>query len=76
LPLLAEELSRMSAVIFIFLQWNQLRRSLVRIAEEAGCLTRVVLILATRPTEKRMISGQEVIELTPEQVLTGQVEKI
>jgi len=76
LPLLAEELSRMSAVIFIFLQWNQLRRSLVRIAEEAGCLTRVVLIRATRPTEKRMISGQEVIELTPEQVLTGQVEKI
>jgi uncharacterized protein (DUF58 family) len=49
-PALAEELSRISTVLCVFLDWDASRRELVRMAVEAGCAVKVYLVRNRPPT--------------------------
>ena len=49
-PALAEELGNISTVVCILLDWDQRRRRLVRLAVEAGCAVRAVVVRKGKPT--------------------------
>ena len=79
LPALAEEAPRVSSMIYILLDWDGRREPLVRMAAEAGCAGKVVLVRNGEPSEN--LGGAEswtddVALLAPEDVTEGRVAAI
>jgi uncharacterized protein (DUF58 family) len=78
-PALSDELTKMSAVIFVLLDWDLPREELVRAAVEAGCSTKVVIV-----REKPCSSDFHAAEnwaghfqiVTPEDVKAGRVDQL
>jgi uncharacterized protein (DUF58 family) len=74
-PALAGELGNISTVIFVLLDWDEDRRNLVRLAAEAGCATKVVVIRrgpTTLPVDADSSAGS-ISLLTPKQVQNGEI---
>ncbi|MFP4054623.1 MAG: DUF58 domain-containing protein [Phycisphaerae bacterium] len=78
-PALSDELSNISAVVFVMLDWDESRRRLVRMAVEAGCATRVVIVREGEPRpEASMDEGWagHIMQVTPQQVRKGGIDRI
>ncbi len=56
-PVLADQLAQTSSVVFVLLDFDEAREQLLRLAVEAGCETKVLLVRDTPPT--RSYSGAE-----------------
>ncbi|MDH5323922.1 MAG: DUF58 domain-containing protein [Gammaproteobacteria bacterium] len=69
--LLAQHLSHMSSVIFVFLQWDEMRRQLVRNVRQNGIDVRVLLVCessAAAPDVDFMSLDEPIITLTMESI--------
>lgn len=78
-PALAEELTRISAVICVVLDWDEARENMVRTAAEAGCAVKCLLIREAEPSNDFASAdkwAESVHQLTPEQVRRGALERI
>ncbi len=73
-PALADELNNISTVFFVFLDWNESRREMVRTAAESGCRTRAYVVRTAQTTLPISI-GEEAAPtlLTPESVRRGEL---
>ncbi len=49
-PVLADELHSISTLVCIFLDWDEARRDLMRIASDSGCRTKVLLVRDGEPS--------------------------
>lgn len=73
-PALADELGKISTVIFVFLDWDNTRREMVRTAVECGCSGRVFIVNegeTTLPPEA--YESVEITVLRPEAILDGSI---
>jgi len=43
-PALVNELAQISTVVFVFLNWDEPRRQLARVAQEAGCSIKILIV--------------------------------
>jgi uncharacterized protein (DUF58 family) len=69
---IAEELIHISAVIFIFLDWDESRRALVRLAIESGCAAKVIVLRDKPPSVPyEDDAGFDVRCLSPDDVRGG-----
>ena len=78
-PALADELERISSVLFIFLDWDELRRRLVRLARDHGCKVKVVIVRdgpTTLPIADEAAQLDDLQVLTPEAIAEGQVRSL
>ncbi|MDZ4857456.1 MAG: DUF58 domain-containing protein [Candidatus Hydrogenedentes bacterium] len=77
-PALADELSRISTVVCVLLDWDSSRQKLVQAALEAGCDVKVVLVRDTATTfavdEIESMTGVAPALLTIEDVQRGAIE--
>lgn len=78
-PALADELERISSVVFVLLDWDAPRRQMVRVARQRGCMTKVVVVRRSLPSmvpEADRDWADEVIHVTPREVAQGRVRAI
>ena len=69
---LATELPQISAIVCIFLDWDESRKRLVQIALDNGCRVKVVVIQRRwQPLPELHQPGVEVLRLVAEQIETG-----
>jgi hypothetical protein len=69
---LAQELPNISALVCVFLGWDDSRQRLVQAALDSGCRVKVVVIqhrAAALPMLDR--AGVELLQFTPEQIEVG-----
>ncbi len=78
-PALADELGNISAVIFVLLDWDSSRETLVRTAVENGCSTKVLIVRRGKtslPYAPAEAWAGPIRKITPAEVRNGQVESI
>ncbi len=76
-PALADELDRISSVLFVLLDWDEARRALVRTAVERGCRCRVFVVSDHTPTlPPTADDGMEMAVLTPAQIREGRLDSL
>lgn len=78
-PALADELSNISSVVFVLLDWDRSREAMVRTAVETGCGVKVVLVRdkdPSHPPESAESWAGPIVRLTSEQVRKGGLERI
>ncbi|MFP4356184.1 MAG: DUF58 domain-containing protein [Phycisphaerae bacterium] len=78
-PALAEQLERISSVIFVLLDWDESRRELVRRAVEAGCRTKVILVSSRPPSLAVDIDAnwaEDFRRIDPEDIQAGRVHQL
>jgi uncharacterized protein (DUF58 family) len=78
-PALAEQLERISSVLFVLLDWDLPRRELVRLALDSGCRAKVVVVrrkLPTRPIEADMDWLPDIRQVHPSDVTEGRVTQL
>lgn len=75
-PVLADELSQISAVVCVFLDWDADRRELVRTALEMGCQVKVLLVCEGEPTEDPAGEEVDIAVYSPDVVGAGTVEAV
>jgi len=76
-PALADELSNISSVICVLLDWDAPREQLVRRAAEAGCAPKVLIVRdgpTSLPIAGAELWGYSVTQLTPADVRRGALE--
>ncbi len=78
-PALTDELTHISSVIFIMLDWDSDRQKMVRAATEAGCSTRVLIVRDKATTldyhEAESWAGR-IMQLDPKTVASGEIQKL
>jgi len=78
-PALAEELTNITAVVFVLLDWDRQRAHLVRLAREAGATARVILVRDSEPTENPDEAEDwagPVVRLTSAAIREGRVDTL
>ncbi|MCM8757094.1 MAG: DUF58 domain-containing protein, partial [Candidatus Omnitrophica bacterium] len=75
LPSLTEEYQGMSAVIFVFLRWDEIRRQLVQRAREGQSVSRVILVKKDKLAVVVDLDGKEIVQVTPEEVKKGLLDQ-
>jgi uncharacterized protein (DUF58 family) len=76
-PALAEEVANIATMICVFLDWDESRRHLVQMAEETGCLSRVVIVRRGKTTESLDTAGStRVTVVDPASVCAGGVTQL
>jgi uncharacterized protein (DUF58 family) len=78
-PALTEELSRISAVVCVLLDWDRSRELLVQAAAEAGCSVKVLLVRDGAPTLSLASAENwtnDVSQYTPEEIARGGWERL
>ena len=74
-PVVSEELESISAVLCVFLDWDEHRERFVQHVAEAGCEPYVILVRDDRPTTMWFPEdGRHYRHLTPEMIHEGEVE--
>lgn len=69
---LSTELPQISAIVCIFLDWDEPRQRLVQAALDNGCRVKVVVIQRQfQPLPELDRTGVEVLRFTAEQIETG-----
>ena len=69
---LATELPQISAIVCIFLDWDEPRQRLVQAALDTGCRVKVIVIQRRfQPLLELDRAGVEVLQFTTEQIETG-----
>lgn len=75
-PALSEELQSTSAVVFILLDWDIHREKMVRMAIEAGCTTKILIVRnkkTTRSTQQAQEWAGEFAFIHPEDIIKGEL---
>lgn len=76
-PALSEEIANIATVICVFLDWDESRRELVRMAEEAGCMVKTIVIRKEhRAFRVAPDAAGEMSFFTPEDVVAGKVVRL
>lgn len=75
-PALADELSNISTVIGVFLDWDSTRRELARTAVEMGCSVKILIVRDGETTEPIDFEEGSVVPLTISQVRNGGIEVV
>lgn len=78
-PALVEQLRSITAIVFVFLDWDRRRERFVRRAVEAGAGARVLIVRdgeTTRPYELAQDWAGRIVQLSPEQVQSGAIDTI
>lgn len=70
-PALSNELGNISTVIFIFLNWDESRKQMVRLADEAGCQTKTFVVC---DKEIEDADSGEFIKFTSETIQSGGID--
>lgn len=73
-PALADELSNISTVICVFLDWDATRRELARTAVEMGCSVKILVVRDGETTEPIDFEEGSIVPLTTGQVRDGGIE--
>jgi len=73
-PALADELSNISTVIGVFLDWDTSRRELARTAVEMGCSVKILIVRDGETTEPIDFEEGSVVPLTIAQIRDGGIE--
>ncbi len=73
-PALADELSSISTVICVFLDWDSTRRELARTAVEMGCSVKILIVRDGETTEPIDFEEGSIVPLTISQVRDGGLE--
>ena len=73
-PALADELSNISTVICVFLDWDTTRRELARTAVERGCSVKILIVRDGETTEPIDFDEGQIVPLTTSQVRDGGIE--
>jgi uncharacterized protein (DUF58 family) len=73
-PALADELSNISTVICVFLDWDATRRELARTAVEMGCSVKILIVRDGETTEPIDFEEGSVVPLTIAQIRDGGIE--
>jgi len=74
LPAFVEAISGISAVVYVFLDWDDSREKFLRAAVETGCQTKVILVCDGHPSknpDKAIEWAGEFLFFTPEQIQKG-----
>ena len=76
-PALVNELTQISSVVCIFLDWDEEQQLLVRSACEAGCSVKVLVVRDKPPSKPFVAEGPVDLKLlTPEHVFSGKLESL
>ena len=78
-PAVVDELSQITAVVFVLLDWDEERERFVRTAVEAGAGTRVIVVRneeTTRPFEHVQDWTGPVTQFTPAEIRHGAIEQL
>jgi len=78
-PALGEQLSQTSSVVFVLLDWDNHRESMLRMAVQADCTTRVLMVRkkrTSRPFHDAETWAGPFTCLSPEMILAGQLEQL
>ena len=73
-PALADELTNISTVICVFLDWDATRRQLARTAVEMGCSVKILIVRDGETTEPIDFDEGSVVPLTIAQIRDGGIE--
>ena len=73
-PALADELSNISTVVGVFLDWDASRRQLVRAAVERGCSVKIFVVNDGETSEPIELDEGEVVQLGIAEVRDGAIE--
>jgi len=73
-PALVDELSNISTVIGVFLDWDASRRQLARTAVEMGCSVKILIVRDGETTEPIDFDEGSVVQLSIAQVRDGGIE--
>jgi uncharacterized protein (DUF58 family) len=76
-PALVNELSQISTVICVLLDWDEPRRHLVRAAQEAGCHVKVIIVCDGATTlSSEHAENIDIAVYTSQQVMAGKLEEL
>ena len=75
-PALADELSNISTVICVLLDWDESRRQLARTAIEMGCSVKILVVRDGETTEPIDFDEGSVTQLTIAQIRDGGIEML
>jgi uncharacterized protein (DUF58 family) len=75
-PALADELSNISTVIGVFLDWDRTRRKLARAAVEVGCSVKIVVVRDGETTEPTDFHEGSIVQLSTAQVRDGGLDML
>ncbi|MBI4559279.1 MAG: DUF58 domain-containing protein [Candidatus Hydrogenedentes bacterium] len=79
-PALAEELTRVSTIVGIFLDWDDSRETLVQTALEAGCAAKIVVVRdgsTSKPMDNiEALTGMPATQLSCEEVRKGAFDQL
>jgi len=73
-PALADELTNISTVICVFLDWDATRRELARTAVEMGCSVKILIVRDGETTEPIDFEEGSVVPLTIAEIRDGGIE--
>ena len=73
-PALADELTNISTVIGVLLDWDASRRRLAQTAVEMGCSVKLLVVRDDEPTEPIDFDDGQVIRLSIDQIVQGGIE--
>lgn len=78
-PALVDELSSISTVVCVLLDWDNTREHVVRAAAEAGCSVKVLIVrdgITTEPLDSVHAWTPHVRQLTPEAIAAGGLDSL
>ncbi|MBB3207295.1 uncharacterized protein (DUF58 family) [Rhodopirellula rubra] len=75
-PALADELVNISTVVGVFLDWDQSRRELVRVAMERGCRVKIIVVRDGETTEPIDLDEADVMQVGVTEVRDGGIETL
>lgn len=73
-PALLDELGSISALVAVLLDWDNSREEMVRVAQDHGCATKVLLVRAGPPTKPYESSEFPISHFDPAMVRLGGIE--
>ncbi len=78
-PALTDELGSISTVICVFLDWDDTREELVRLAFESGCGAKILVVRdgpTTKPFEPAEDWAGPIVQVTPQEVQRGGLDQL
>lgn len=73
-PVLRDEVANISTAVFVFMDWDESRERMVRMAAESGCSVKIYIVregATTLPVEGAELLSEGVMMFTPEEVRLG-----
>ncbi|EMI52960.1 DUF58 domain-containing protein [Rhodopirellula sallentina] len=75
-PALADELTNISTVVGVFLDWDASRRELARVAMQRGCRVKIIVVRDGETTEPIDLDEGDVVQMSVAEVREGAFESL